>query len=540
MLILFFSLSRAPEIIPGGWLYPPDISSTPLLDVRVSPRHSIYVSGEVVGQFIVDAGLSSYRGAPQEGTPPGSSESQSKRDGESVSGATLEYTIKINCKTVATGTIAANTTNNLVEVQFDGVAPQLDAYPVKLTATAPDGTTYRASTSLFYLPDKTTGSVVKVDYLYGSLLYRNSFTNGSFSYVFPYGFYGNYDGYFRENDNIVAYSNRGFNGLHPVTSFVDSDMTSQINTMDAENLLWQYDMRHSYRNLTSVAEQVPLVKDHPSLLTWYTADEPDGWEDPLNSTKLAYDLLAEMDKYHPVALVLNCQNYYFRDYSSGADIVMEDAYPIGINATWSFHGTPCNLTYGDCGCDNCEGSLVDVPDRVDAFHAYQSWIGGGVASRKPIWAVPQSFSDETYWRRAPTPEEVWAMDILSFNHGAKGRFAWIYPAPETINDAASMMAQIVTVSPVMDFLTQANPVLLGDTSQNSPVDAAYWILGDRAMVGVANPYNSTLLSVEIALPLDGWEVVGTPWGDVTWHINGDKLVAEGLFPAFGTSLILLQ
>ena len=39
-----------------------------------------------------------------------------------------------------------------------------------------------------------------------------------------------------------------------------------------------------------------------------------------------------------------------RDYTSGADIVMQDAYMIGTNATYStVWGTPCTTTYGDCG-----------------------------------------------------------------------------------------------------------------------------------------------------------------------------------------------
>jgi hypothetical protein len=525
------------QIIPHGWLCPPAISSTPLLDLQLSPRHSIYVSSETTGQVIVDAGLSYFRGAPFEATPPGSRGLQARSH---AAGDTLQITIEVDSKTVANATVATNTTGNLVAVPIAGLTPRFDAYPVNLTATAPNGATYKASTSLFYLPEKTTGSVVKVDYLYGSLLYRNGFTNGSFSYLFPYGFYGNYDGYFNVSANIEAYRARSFNALNPVTSFVDSDMTSQIDTMDAVNLLWQYDMRGSFMNLTSVAEQVPLVKDHPSLLTWYTADEPDGWEYALNSTKLTYDLLAEMDKYHPVALVLNCQNYYFPEYISGADIVMEDAYPVGINGTWSYRDTPCNLTYGDCGCDNCKGALLDVPERVDAFHTYQSWLGGGVSARKPVWEVPQSFSGEGYWSRDPTPQEVWVMDVLSFNHGAKGRLSWIYPASDIINEAAALMAQVVTTVPVMDFLTQANPVLVEDGTKTGGIDVAHWKMPDGMMVGVANPNNVTLDSVEVVLPDHGLEITGTPWGNVTWSVSGNQLTVGGPFPGLGTSLVLIQ
>lgn len=43
--------------------------------------------------------------------------------------------------------------------------------------------------------------------------------------------------------------------------------------MDSVDLWYQYDMRGSYLNLSSVAEQIPLVKDRSNLLSWYTADE---------------------------------------------------------------------------------------------------------------------------------------------------------------------------------------------------------------------------------------------------------------------------
>lgn len=72
--------------------------------------------------------------------------------------------------------------------------------------------------------------------------------------------------------------------------------------------------------------------------------------------------------YHPVSLALNCQNYYFtyvislhilvgdpnlslfRQYASGADILMQDVYMIGNNVTWStVWGTPCTEDFGVCG-----------------------------------------------------------------------------------------------------------------------------------------------------------------------------------------------
>ncbi|KAI1496471.1 hypothetical protein F5X99DRAFT_71665 [Biscogniauxia marginata] len=522
----------SPEVIPGGDIGPPELSSIPLLDLRITPRYSIYVASEETAEFIVDAAISFIHGTPYYSSLYGVDASDS-----------LEFRIETEGITLTSGKVAVNTTDSLVKFDVAQLAPKLTAYQVNISATATSGNnSYSASTELFYLPEKTTGSVVKVDNLYGSLLYRNDFTDGAFEPVFPFGFYADYSGYLNiSNANVEAYADKGFTAINPVAAFTDGDLTHTIDKMDELNLLFQYDMRGSFMNLSSVAEQVPLVKDHPSLLTWYTADEPDGWVYPLDSTTQAYNLLASLDKYHPVALVLNCQNYFFGEYSAGADIIMEDAYPVGINATYSRRwDTPCNATYGDCGCDNCIGSLLDVPDRVDDFHDYREWIGGSVA-RKPVWAVPQSFSGEEYWARDPTPGEVWVMDILAFNHGAKGRLAWIYPPSDILAAAASQLAKVVTVSPVLEFLTGANPIQLQD-GKTGGFDVAYWFLGEEILVGVVNPSNSSATTAEITLPgeIQVSDVVSTPWGNVTWRLSGSTIVAGGNLPGLSTSFVVLK
>ena len=72
-------------------------------------------------------------------------------------------------------------------------------------------------------------------------------------------------------------------------------------------------------NSTALTEEVNRIKSRPNLLLWYTADEPDGTSDLLHATTTASKLVSSLDGgdgqggagYHPVSLVLNCQNYYF-------------------------------------------------------------------------------------------------------------------------------------------------------------------------------------------------------------------------------------
>ena len=149
-------------------------------------------------------------------------------------------------------------------------------------------------------------------------------------------------------------------------------------------------LRSTYMNLTSVTEQVNMIKNFKNLLVWYTGDEPDGTSDPLNATKVTYDLINDLDGYHPVSLVLNCQDYFFTEYIQGTDVVMQDAYPIAINATFSVEwGTPCTPDFGDCGCDNCVGEFEDISNRMDEFAQRLEILGSD--RTKTVWAVPQAF-----------------------------------------------------------------------------------------------------------------------------------------------------
>lgn len=162
-------------------------------------------------------------------------------------------------------------------------------------------------------------------------------------------------------------------------------------------------------NSTSVTEQVNRIKSRSNLLLWYTADEPDGTSDPLDATLLSSNLITSLDGgdgrggsgYHPVSLVLNCENYEFTAYASGADIVMQDTYMIGNNVTFSSEwGTVCTTDYGDCGCDNCKGSYQDISTREDEFRE-RIFINGWELN-KVVWAVPQAFGNESYVYSSPS------------------------------------------------------------------------------------------------------------------------------------------
>lgn len=180
----------------------------------------------------------------------------------------------------------------------------------------------------------------------------------------------------------------------------------------------------SYKNLSAVAEEVSRIKSRKNLLLWYTADEPDGWGDPFDAASFAYDKIYDIDGYHPVSLVLNCQDYEFEAYTTWTDIVMQDAYVTGINATHSVvWDTECTPDYGDCGCDNCIGEFEDISRRVDQFGDRFGALGW--ERKKAIWTVSQAFGGSSYWSRMPTGKEWVIQSLLAVTHGALGSFCSI-------------------------------------------------------------------------------------------------------------------
>ena len=274
---------------------------------------------------------------------------------------------------------------------------------------------------------------------------------------------------------------------------------------------------------------------------WYTADEPDGWSYALNSTQLAYTQLRELDPYHPVSLVLNCQNFHYSDYAAGADIVWQDAYPVGINATnsvkWS---TSCNTTYGDCGCDNCRGSLLDVANRLDDIQSYQSSIA--YQDTKPTWSVLQAFGAQDYWPRLPSAAEVVNMMMLSVNHGAKGITYWLYPSTDDVNIASGAFGKTLDAKPTIDYLFGTEPVRTLKVKGSAGVDASAWVLDGNVLVGIANGlYTNSSDEVAVVLP-DGLNVTSVDkllYGEVGWSLKDGNLAKTGLGP-LEVGIVLLK
>ncbi len=68
--------------------------------------------------------------------------------------------------------------------------------------------------------------------------------------------------------------------------------------------------------------------DHPALLAWYIADEPNGYRIEPDSLLKIYNLVRELDPWHPVTIVFMAPFLSSRQYADALDIVMADPYPV--------------------------------------------------------------------------------------------------------------------------------------------------------------------------------------------------------------------
>lgn len=522
----------------------------PLLYITIQPRYSIFLESDENGSFIVDASISHIFGQTYENV---SCDSRGEPPGKPLT--TLKYEI-FSAETgvpLVSDSVHINSTDNVIGFSLSSFNARLKPYKISFHAKSPDGQqSFTASTKIFVLPSRSYGSAVKIDNLYGGLYVQNALNDWSGWYpVFPNGYYG--DGSYLTPSNVTfsrldTYAAQGFNTINivpdggaPEQSYPTAELIRYWDRMDELNLFNIYDMRFAFQNATRISDQVEMWKNRTTLLMWYTADEPDGWVYALNSTKLAYDQLKTLDPYHPVSLVLNCQNFYYEEYASGADIIYEDAYPVGINATWSIpFGIPCNTTYGDCGCDNCIGALTDVSTRLDDLQNYQANLKG--QGKKPSWAVVQAFGAQEYWQLVPSAVEVENMMMLAINHDAKGISNWIYPSTEEVNVGSGNLGKVFTTEPGRDFLFGANAIK-GLVVDQPLVDVSAWLLENQMMIGIVNGnHTNSDSAIRIKLPKSVSSIDTILYGDSrqeSWIVEGNQLIKTNGLKGLEVSILIL-
>ena len=508
---------------------------------------NFYLSTESEGSFIVDASISRLNGKPYVN-------STNVLGANPTNFTTLFIDIVVadtGLALVSGGNVTINSTSNTIVFSLDGIDASFNPYTITIQGASEDGNqTFEAETQLYKIPPRNdSGSAVRIDSLYGGIQTLQG-SNTTWTPILPYSYYRAWGGNVNTSiDNLNTFKDQGYNIIHlvpdsgaPTVAYNFTQLTQYLDRMAEIGLWLMFDMRWSYQNLSWVQEQVDLVKNHPATLLWYTGDEPDGNGDPLNATKLAYDLIKTLDPYHPVSLCLNCYNFYFEDYSAGADILLADPYPISNNVTYSItYDTVCNATYGCCGCDDCKGNFEDISERLDLFTQYQSWLGG---PPKTHWGVPQAFGNSSFWVRYPTADEEVVMSMLSINHDAKGIVMGDYPTAPDLMSITSSLSKVLVAPEVTSFVLGAQTTALPATGA-ARVAVAAWSVGSQMLVSITFlQYDDTSAPVSIALPpaassKPSYSIQKSLWGGEGWKVQGNSLVKMGL-SALEVELLILE
>ena len=158
--------------------------------------------------------------------------------------------------------------------------------------------------------------------------------------------------------------------------------------------LTEYARRQPEPDYRAIAALVKRYRQHPALLAWYLVDEPDETKMAPASALAIYELIRELDPYHPVYLVNNRPRTYAA-YSDASDILAIDVYPIP------------------------NYPITQVRDYMQRAR----WTSLG---RKPVWLIAQAFGGVEHWARSPTASELRNMIYQGLVEGAKGVLFYRY------------------------------------------------------------------------------------------------------------------
>ncbi len=327
---------------------------------------------------------------------------------------------------------------------------------------------YLAATDLIILDYKS--NEVKTDRLTGGLIVnRRPF--------FPFGFYC-YSPVFRTLPEEEAV--RGFNMMSPyqmiLPELIDQrkaymDRCAQLGMKVHYNLLSVSGgggVGSEIEGLTSTEKRERLLKeiitfrDHPALLAWYIADEPNGNGLSPDSLKKVYRIIRENDPWHPVSVVFMVPFLSAKNFSDALDIVMADPYPVP--------DMPITMV------GNVAGSLSKE-----------------FRGKRPVWIVPQVFGGGELWSREPTIQEVRSMTYQSIINGARGIQYFVrqglnlYPkSTATWNECGRMAVEIAELTPWLLSDEETIPVRSG--SNNILVSSA--VHDGQLMIMAVNRTNS--------------------------------------------------
>ncbi|UII28647.1 carbohydrate binding domain-containing protein [Fulvivirga maritima] len=214
--------------------------------------------------------------------------------------------------------------------------------------------------------------------------------------------------------------------------------------------------------------EIGTFKDHPALLSWYINDEPDGQGRPASILEEAYDVIHEVDPYHPVSIVFMMPSRA-AEFENTMDIAMTDPYPIPKAP---------------------EEVLYNLNGYTDAYQY-----------KKSVWMVPQAFGGQEMWEREPTANELRVMTYMGLISGAKGIQYYIRGEgninPQAVSAWSECSNMAVEVSQMASFLLSADLAPEAKVSDDRILTKAFKYQGNLLVIAVNKDNKPKSLDIDI-------------------------------------------
>lgn len=140
------------------------------------------------------------------------------------------------------------------------------------------------------------------------------------------------------------------------------------------------------------------------------------------------------------------------------------------------------------------------------------------------------------------------MTMLYLNHGATGILNWVFHTTPELENAASKMAQVLTLLIVARLILGGRLVkIAGVDGDDGNVDVAAWMSEDRGtlLVSIVNPGRQQLNvnSISLAAALNGGTATGIGtilWGNSNWMLSSsNRLTSSSGVPLLSVDLLTL-
>ena len=202
------------------------------------------------------------------------------------------------------------------------------------------------------------------------------------------------------------------------------------------------------KNLPRIRTGIERVRDHPSLMTYYSLDEP--LKDNVGAVRKLYSVNRELDGYHPTFVLYSSFIPSGDQFTDGCDILGVDPYwtPAG-------HGVRGNVNYVSKAVALCR-------QRADA-------------ARKVTWIVPMAELYSGIRKRPLLRQEQFCQSYLSLIHGAKGLIYFRYPVMhqqslETLEALGKQMKLLgpIAITPEIEQSIDYSPVPFDPVNDSFP------------------------------------------------------------------------